>query len=1010
MECNKDEAIRAKELAEKKMSSKDFAGARKMIIKAQKLYPSLENITQMLCVCEVHCSAECRVQGLDPDWYTILQIEQTADDLSIKKQYRKLALLLHPDKNKFPGAEAAFKLISEAQNLLNDRIARQTYDWRRMTMRAEPSCQQNQSQPQPIRNNYPSKQPGIYSNPASTSTAAHSASTNPQQQKQHQTQPMFANGQQTFWTACPFCSSRCQAYRDKIQKAIRCQKCQQPFIAFELHNQGMPSVANNPSSSKKTEGLSQNGQMAQENIQGNHGRAVPVSQPPTKTGRASVVAGAPKPKVKEDVNVRSDAGAPKPKAKEDMNVCSDAGAEGKGISTEHKLSGTKNRKRGRNSELEEFSVRCNTGSGSNMKGVDHEARQNSGMNSGRATRSTSRQNHDVSYKENVSDDNDIASRSRRKTTRINERGEKVEKSESRVPLEESAPGRKAENCKKNGEEVSADIDNNEEPVDVDVPDPDFYDFDRDRSEDCFAVDQMWAIFDDVDGMPRFYARIKKVYSPFKVDITWLDFAARGVDETAWRRSRLPVACGKFKHEKTDTIEDICIFSHRIVWEKGVRNSYTIYPRKGETWAVYKNWNVKWSSDPNNHREFEYEYVVVLSDFTQESGISVARLVKLKGFVCLFMPTKSTGMTSFQIPSNEVLRFSHRVPSFRTSGKERKDVPGGYFELDPASLPSNLEEVSDCIDVKADGKIVLEEKPRMSKKRKNPDEKSTLNASSAGRTRSSSRMSNGYNKNANEENIGKSVPKSFSASDGVTAKTERVSEQSSSLSTDSCVIPESAFYFFEVDKTQEKFQAGQVWALYCELDGLPKYYAQIKKVVSTPKFKLHIKWLEACTPPMGVLQWHDKKMPICCGVFSSGDNAEFNSTDTFSHLLKEAAAVKGYKYEIYPRKGEVWAIYRNFSSEWSSSDLQTCQYDICKVAKADGAMKVLILEKVSGYETVFKGQRISGSEFIVEIPHHQLLRFSHQIPAIQLTDEKQGTLRGCWELDPKAMPVCFFNSK
>ncbi|MCL7038149.1 hypothetical protein MKW94_016870 [Papaver nudicaule] len=173
-------------------------------------------------------------------------------------------------------------------------------------------------------------------------------------------------------------------------------------------------------------------------------------------------------------------------------------------------------------------------------------------------------------------------------------------------------------------------------------------------------------------MPRFYARIKKVHSPFKVDITWLDF---------------------FKHEKTDTIEDICIFSHRIVWEKGVRNSCTIYPRKGETWAVYKNWNIEWSSDPNNHREFEYEYVVVLSDYTHKSGISVARLVKLKGFVCLFMPTKNTRMGSFQIPADEMLRFSHRVPSFRTSGKEQKDVPEGYFELDPASLVSNLEEIS-----------------------------------------------------------------------------------------------------------------------------------------------------------------------------------------------------------------------------------------------------------------------------------------------------------------------------
>ncbi|KAI3872083.1 hypothetical protein MKW92_047689 [Papaver armeniacum] len=84
MECNKEEGVRAKELAGKKMNSKDYAGARTMVIKAQKLFPSIENISQMLTVCQAHCSAECKVLGSDPDWYGILQIEQTADEASIQ--------------------------------------------------------------------------------------------------------------------------------------------------------------------------------------------------------------------------------------------------------------------------------------------------------------------------------------------------------------------------------------------------------------------------------------------------------------------------------------------------------------------------------------------------------------------------------------------------------------------------------------------------------------------------------------------------------------------------------------------------------------------------------------------------------------------------------------------------------------------------------------------------------------------------------------------------------------
>ncbi|KAI8533686.1 hypothetical protein RHMOL_Rhmol10G0028200 [Rhododendron molle] len=57
MECNKDEAIRAKGIAEKKMQINDFEGARKIANKAQQLYPHLENIYQLIMVCNVHCSA-----------------------------------------------------------------------------------------------------------------------------------------------------------------------------------------------------------------------------------------------------------------------------------------------------------------------------------------------------------------------------------------------------------------------------------------------------------------------------------------------------------------------------------------------------------------------------------------------------------------------------------------------------------------------------------------------------------------------------------------------------------------------------------------------------------------------------------------------------------------------------------------------------------------------------------------------------------------------------------------
>lgn len=45
-------------------------------------------------------------------FYEILSLEKTASDGEIKKAYRKLSLLTHPDKNGYEGADEAFKCES----------------------------------------------------------------------------------------------------------------------------------------------------------------------------------------------------------------------------------------------------------------------------------------------------------------------------------------------------------------------------------------------------------------------------------------------------------------------------------------------------------------------------------------------------------------------------------------------------------------------------------------------------------------------------------------------------------------------------------------------------------------------------------------------------------------------------------------------------------------------------------------------------------------------------------
>lgn len=62
------------------------------------------------------------------DYYEILGLEKTCSVEDVRKAYRKLSLKVHPDKNKAPGAEEAFKAVSKAFQCLSDEESRKKYD------------------------------------------------------------------------------------------------------------------------------------------------------------------------------------------------------------------------------------------------------------------------------------------------------------------------------------------------------------------------------------------------------------------------------------------------------------------------------------------------------------------------------------------------------------------------------------------------------------------------------------------------------------------------------------------------------------------------------------------------------------------------------------------------------------------------------------------------------------------------------------------------------------------
>ena len=62
------------------------------------------------------------------DYYSIMGVSRNASQDEIKRSYRKLARKYHPDVSKEPNAEAKFKEIGEAYEVLRDAEKRASYD------------------------------------------------------------------------------------------------------------------------------------------------------------------------------------------------------------------------------------------------------------------------------------------------------------------------------------------------------------------------------------------------------------------------------------------------------------------------------------------------------------------------------------------------------------------------------------------------------------------------------------------------------------------------------------------------------------------------------------------------------------------------------------------------------------------------------------------------------------------------------------------------------------------
>ncbi|XP_026812990.1 dnaJ homolog subfamily B member 12-like [Rhopalosiphum maidis] len=137
-EINKDESFKCLEKAEQYIQSKQFELAEKFILKSKKLFliPRADELLKQLQETKDTTKADYTEEQANvvkkvknsQNYYTMLNINTTATIPEIKKAYKKLALLLHPDKNPAPGSGEVFIDVTNAVDTLCDYSKRKIYD------------------------------------------------------------------------------------------------------------------------------------------------------------------------------------------------------------------------------------------------------------------------------------------------------------------------------------------------------------------------------------------------------------------------------------------------------------------------------------------------------------------------------------------------------------------------------------------------------------------------------------------------------------------------------------------------------------------------------------------------------------------------------------------------------------------------------------------------------------------------------------------------------------------
>ncbi|WOL06556.1 hypothetical protein Cni_G15290 [Canna indica] len=181
-------AARWVEIAERLLRERDLVGSKRFAERAVEEDPFVDGADQIIAAAEVLLASQRRINN-QADWYAVLQLDSATpagrDPSAVRRQYRRLALLLNPGRNQLDSADFAAKLVADAWAVLSD----------------------------------PSKK-ALFDAEVDLAAAAAAAAAKP-----------------PFWTACPACYHLHQFESHLEGKNLRCPTCGRAFRASALQTE-----------------------------------------------------------------------------------------------------------------------------------------------------------------------------------------------------------------------------------------------------------------------------------------------------------------------------------------------------------------------------------------------------------------------------------------------------------------------------------------------------------------------------------------------------------------------------------------------------------------------------------------------------------------------------------------------------------------------------------------------------------------------------------------------------